>query len=71
MRELHLNIIEQAVKDVKIKNKARHVVTTLLEELDDILGGIVLLAEMTPKSLDYLLSFGELAFHTDRLVCFA
>jgi aspartate kinase len=31
----------------------------LLEELDDILGGIVLLAEITPKSLDYLLSFGE------------
>ena len=59
MRELHLNIIEQAVKDVKIKNEARHVVTTLLEELDDILGGIVLLAEITPKSLDYLLSFGE------------
>jgi aspartate kinase len=44
---------------VKIKNEARHVVTTLLEELDDILGGIVLLAEITPKSLDYLLSFGE------------
>ena len=59
MRELHLNIIEQAVKDVKIKNEARHVVTTLLEELEDILGGIVLLAEITPKSLDYLLSFGE------------
>jgi len=59
MREVHLNIIEQAVKDVKIKNEARHVVTTLLEELDDILGGIVLLAEITPKSLDYLLSFGE------------
>jgi aspartate kinase len=59
MREIHLNIIEQAVKDVKIKNEARHVVTTLLEELDDILGGIVLLAEITPKSLDYLLSFGE------------
>src|SRR6476661_2446690 len=59
MREVHLNIIEQAVKDVKIKNEARHVVTTLLEELEDILDGIVLLSEITPKSLDYLLSFGE------------
>ena len=30
-----------------------------MDELEDILDGIVLLAEVTPKSLDYLMSFGE------------
>jgi aspartate kinase len=59
MREVHLNIIDHAVKDVKLKNEARNAITTLLEELEHILEGIVLLAEITPKSLDYLLSFGE------------
>src|SRR5918912_1246285 len=57
--ESHLSIIDLAVKDVKLKSEARHAVTTLLEELEDILAGVVLLAEITPKSLDYLMSFGE------------
>src|SRR5919205_956715 len=59
IREHHLSIIDLAVKDMKLKNEAKYVITTLLEELEDILGGIVLLAEITPKSLDYLMSFGE------------
>jgi aspartate kinase len=58
-RKNHLSIIDLAVKDMKLKNEAKYAITTLLEELEDILGGIVLLAEITPKSLDYLLSFGE------------
>lgn len=59
IRENHLSIIELAVKNMKLKNEAKYAITTLLEELEDILGGIVLLAEITPKSLDYLMSFGE------------
>src|ERR671927_1909158 len=59
IRENHLSIIDLAIKDMKLKNEAKYVITTLLEELEDILGGIVLLAEITPKSLDYLMSFGE------------
>jgi len=59
IREIHLSIIDLAVKDMKLKNEAKYAITTLLEELQDILGGIVLLAEITPKSLDYLMSFGE------------
>jgi aspartate kinase len=57
--ESHLSIIDLAVKDVKLKNEAKYTITTLLEELKDILGGIVLLTEITPRSLDYLMSFGE------------
>jgi aspartate kinase len=59
MTKSHLSIIDLAVKDVKLKNEAKYTITTLLEELKDILGGIVLLTEITPRSLDYLMSFGE------------
>ncbi|MFL6455158.1 MAG: aspartate kinase [Nitrososphaeraceae archaeon] len=58
-RHIHLDIIEQAIKNEKLKNEARSVVTTLINELEDILTGILLLGEITPKSLDYLMSFGE------------
>jgi aspartate kinase len=58
-RYIHLNIIEQAIKNEKLKNEARSVVTILINELEDILTGILLLGEITPKSLDYLMSFGE------------
>jgi aspartate kinase len=58
-RYIHLNIIEQAIKNEKLKNEVRSVVTILINELEDILTGILLLGEITPKSLDYLMSFGE------------
>ena len=56
---IHLNIIDQAIKNEKLKDEARSVVTGLIKELEDILTGILLLGEITPKSLDYLMSFGE------------
>ena len=56
---VHLSIIDQAIKNEKLKNEARYVLTALIKELEDILTGIVLLGEITPKSLDYLMSFGE------------
>ncbi|MGC2427695.1 MAG: aspartate kinase, partial [Nitrososphaeraceae archaeon] len=58
-RDIHTTIIDQAIADKKIKNEAEFVIMKLLDELQDILGGIVLLAEITPRSLDYLMSFGE------------
>jgi aspartate kinase len=58
-RHIHLNIIGQAIKNEKLKNEARSVITKLINELEDILTGILLLGEITPKSLDYLMSFGE------------
>ena len=58
-RETHLSIIDQAIEDKKLKNEAQFVIMTLLDELENILGGVALLAEITPKSLDYLMSFGE------------
>ena len=56
---IHINIIDNAIKNEKLKNAARSVLTALIKELEDILTGILLLGEITPKSLDYLMSFGE------------
>ena len=58
-RAFHLDILRNAIRNEGIMKKADLVVTQLLDELENVLGGIVLLAEVTPKSLDYLLSFGE------------
>ena len=55
----HLDIAQGAIFDKKLKEQAMTVVDKILKELKDVLGGIVLLGEVTPKSLDYLMSFGE------------
>ena len=58
-RYIHINIIDNAIKNEELKNAARSVLTALIKELEDILTGVLLLGEITPKSLDYLMSFGE------------
>lgn len=55
----HLEIIEGCIHDTELKGLAKDTIIQLLNELKDVLGGIVILQEVTPKSLDYLLSFGE------------
>src|SRR5919205_2496579 len=57
--KIHLDIVEGAISDSKLKSKATETIKKILNELEDVLGGIVLLGEVTPKSLDYLMSFGE------------
>jgi aspartate kinase len=57
--KIHANIVEGAISDKKLKREAVAVVKKIISELEDVLGGIVLLGEVTPKSLDYLMSFGE------------
>lgn len=57
--KIHIDIAEGAISDKKLKDEATAVVKKTMSELEDVLGGIVLLGEITPKSLDYLMSFGE------------
>ena len=56
---IHMQIVEGTISDRELKNKAVATVKKIINELEDVLGGIVLLGEVTTKSLDYLLSFGE------------
>lgn len=57
--KIHLDIAGGAISDSKLKNAAIMTIEKIISELKDVLGGIVLLGEVTPKSLDYLISFGE------------
>lgn len=57
--KIHSDIVQGAISSQKLKNEANAVVKKIIRELEDVLGGIVLLGEITPKSLDYLMSFGE------------
>src|SRR5919197_2616205 len=57
--DTHIKIAEGAILDKKLKNEALATVNKIIIELEDVLDGIVLLGEVTVKSLDYLMSFGE------------
>jgi aspartate kinase len=57
--DIHMQIVQGAISDKQLKNEAFATIKKIINELEDILGGIVLLGEVTAKSLDYLLSFGE------------
>jgi aspartate kinase len=58
-RKAHLDLIENGIVDNTLKSEARLKILPILDELSDVLDGLVLLSEVTPKSMDYLLSFGE------------
>jgi aspartate kinase len=57
--KVHLDIAEGSITDSRLRGEAVATVRKILKELEDVLGGIVLLGEVTPKSQDYLMSFGE------------
>lgn len=57
--KIHAEIVQNAISDNSLREKALSEVKGIVDELHDILGGIVLLGEVTAKSLDYLMSFGE------------
>ncbi|HEY7228208.1 MAG TPA: aspartate kinase [Nitrososphaeraceae archaeon] len=58
-RSKHFDIIHECIKNKTHEAKALQVVEILLKEMENILNGLVLLAEVTEKALDHLLSFGE------------
>ena len=58
-RDSHVAILRDAIANETIMKKAESLITQVLDELEKVLRGIILLAEVTPKTLDYLLSFGE------------
>lgn len=57
--QMHIQIAKSAISDPKLRQDAVATIEKTFKELEDVLGGIVLLGEVTPKSQDYLLSFGE------------
>ena len=57
--KIHLDISNQCVKNPKIRKDLANKMKTDLDELEELLHGMLLLGEVTPRSSDYLISFGE------------
>ena len=55
IEKLHLG----AVKNLRLPAQARQEIKSLLDELKSLLSGISLIRELTPRTKDYLVSFGE------------
>lgn len=58
LKERHSTVISEVV-DKSSQGKVSENVNSLFAELEDVLKGIYLLRELSPKTLDYVLSFGE------------
>ena len=54
-----MNLIEKTITNKELQFKAKNIVSDILNEFQDILNGLVLISEITPRSLDHMLSFGE------------
>jgi len=55
----HLKVAEEAISEAYIRKEVQSAITATLEELEKVLTGIVYVGELTPRSKDYILSFGE------------
>ncbi len=55
----HYEAVEVAVKNRNIKPKVLSTIDNLIDELEKVLTGISYLGELTKRSEDYILSFGE------------
>ena len=74
IKERHIKITAELLS-AKTLTKAETSVLSLLDELEEILKGVYLIKELSPKTLDFVLSFGELlsntiissAFHDNKI----
>jgi aspartate kinase len=55
----HMSAASESIKDQKYKDICRDWLAELFDEIDKVLLGISLLKDLSPRSLDYVLSFGE------------
>ncbi len=59
MENVHINLVEKVIHKEKDKHQLLHLLKDLLNEFRDVLLGISILGDITPKYRDYLFSFGE------------
>jgi aspartate kinase len=55
----HLKVANQCIKNSKVRKELVEKIKEDLSELEELLHGMLLLGEVTPRSSDYLISFGE------------
>jgi aspartate kinase len=59
LKKQHQQFGKDSISNTKIRKKLDEKLNVDLAELDGLLHGMMLLGEVTPRSLDYLISFGE------------
>ncbi|VFJ13207.1 putative aspartokinase [Candidatus Nitrosocosmicus franklandus] len=59
MTLVHIELVEGAITNPKLRQQAKNAVLEVMSEFQAVLEGLVLIAEVTPRSLDHILSFGE------------
>ena len=59
LAEKHLIAVSKAIVDKRLQEETENIVTSTISELKKVLTGICYVGELTPKSKDYVLSFGE------------
>ena len=52
MTSIHIDLIEKTITNDSLKLEAKRIVLSILSEFHDILNGLVLISEITPRSLD-------------------
>ncbi|MBE0511866.1 aspartate kinase [Candidatus Bathyarchaeota archaeon] len=57
--EEHLTAARKAIENKRIQEEMEQILKTTIDELEKVLTGIIYVGELTPKSKDYVLSFGE------------
>ena len=57
--KMHVDVSNQCAKNPKVRKDLANRMKTDIEELEELLHGMLLLGEVTPRSSDYLISFGE------------
>ncbi len=57
--EKHLSAANEAIQDKQLKKETEQVLKARVDELEQVLKGISYVSELTPKSRDNVLSFGE------------
>jgi aspartate kinase len=57
--EKHVATVAKAIKTKSIQKEVEQIIKKTVDELEKVLTGICYVGEITPKSRDYVLSFGE------------
>jgi aspartate kinase len=59
LAEKHLAAVSKAIVNKQLQKETEKIITNTISELEKVLTGICYVGELTPKSRDYVLSFGE------------
>ena len=59
LKERHFKVFKNNIQIKSLNKQLKDIVENNFNELEKVLTGIAYLGELTPKSLDYVLSFGE------------